>query len=484
VPATKSRLGERLPGVAQVARTCWLIDDEAVAREHHAATRFARLRGIVARPCRDVESIPAQLGKPTLIAIRAAALYRLSGDARQHLAGLVGQGSTLYVRGLPEPGDALDLTPFAQSSVRIAGQIRAAAYRFTASAMLPAVLAREEAKDCPFQSCGAQQLPSEAEELLMLRDEEGQEFAVIFAVRHGNGQVICDLHPQDEDCGGTPLVDRLADPQTRHKDIGALLAVDCAVGTDPQRLPFFNLTIDDRPVDFDHFNTERVKALLRHIEEVCPGAHTDFAWTPWHTRPSRRYLDVMKKFPTGFVWHGFHRHVDHYAIEYPAAEIAMGQRLVSEIEKRFGVRLQRIMIFPFERSTMAQLRLLHEAGFLACVGEPGDWHNFDAHLPRYLHCSLPSIIDPSSGFAVLYRYRVSALSRDRMLAMASLGVPIIAYAHPDDLRLRRLSRLWHREGNLDHFDPVLTFAASKGLPSRSLEDIVREVEAASAIHVS
>ena len=58
--------------------------------------------------------------------------------------------------------------------------------------------------------------------------------------------------------------------------------------------------------------------------------------------------------------------------------------------------------------------------------------------------------------------------------MAALGLPIIAVAHPDEVGLKRLSRFWDRGGDVSHFDEVLKFASSKGLPPRSLEDIAGE----------
>ena len=334
----------------------------------------------------------------------------------------------------------LDLVPFAQCGVKIGQERRAAGYRFTVSRILPAVLAGEAVASCSFQALGAERLPALAEELLMLQHVDGNERAAVFGLRYGSGHVICDLHPETEDSAEVPLLVRLALPEMRHKEVGALVAVDCAVHADTQRLPPFNLTIDDRPANFDHFNTAAVSALLRHIEEVCPGAHTDFGWTPRHIHPSQSYLEVMKNFATGFVWHGLCRHVDHRTIADPAAEFAKGRRLAGEIERRFGIRLQSIMIFPFERSAPEQFRLLLEAGFLACVEEPCYPRALAAHLPRYLAYSLPFISDALCGFTVLYRYRMVTLSRDRMLAMAALGLPIIAYAHPCDVALRRLSR--------------------------------------------
>jgi hypothetical protein len=153
-------------------------------------------------------------------------------------------------------------------------------------------------------------------------------------------------------------------------------------------------------------------------------------------------------------------------------ELAEGQRMVGRIERRFGVRSQPIMIFPFERSEPKLFALLVQAGFLASVEKKSlQTSCSDPHPDGCPGDSLASRTDPSCGFNVLYRYSAVSLTRDRMLAMAALGLPIIAFAHPEDLRLRRFSGFWDRGGDVSHFDEVLKFASSKRLPSRSLEEI-------------
>jgi hypothetical protein len=240
-------------------------------------------------------------------------------------------------------------------------------------------------------------------------------------------------------------------------------------------LPPFNLTVDDRPVNHDHFNTVPVSDLLGHIERLCPGAHTDFAWTPRHARPSRSYLEAMKQFSIGFAWHGLYRHVDHRVIADPAADLARGQRTVERIERRFGIRFQPIMIFPFERAAPGHFPMLARAGFVASVEEPRLTSCADPHSPAPPSDSRAARVDAASGFVVLHRYPAISLTRDRMLAMAMLGLPIIALAHPEDVGLRRFSRFWDRGGRPSHFDEVLKFASSKRMPSRSLCDIAAEV---------
>lgn len=407
-----------------------------------------------------------------MIAIGAAGLRELSGRRRWRLANLVAEGATLYVRGVDRRYGTVNLMPFAAVEPAIAPEHRSVGYRFTASPMLPAVLAGEEFIGGLFDAPGVERHRDAAiEELLTVRHVDGVERAAIFAVRHGDGCVIHDLHPEDEAGGDAPLVARLALREVRHQYVGALVAANRMAAVEPARRPPFNLVIDDRPINFDHFNAAPVTALLRHIDHLCPGAHTDFAWTPCHTNPCRSYLEAMKEFSTGFVWHGLCRHVDHRVMSHPAAELARGRRMVARIERRFGIRWQPIMIFPFERSAPTQFPLLARAGFIASVEEPRHPSCSDPQLAGYPEDSLASHTDASSGFAVLYRYSAISLTRDRMLAMAALGLPIIAFAHPEDVGLKRFSRFWDRGGDVSHFDEVLKFASSKKLPSRSLEEI-------------
>lgn len=451
--------------------TCFLIGS-AAADPGCAAARLARLRGARLVHCQDFDALPGQLPQWSMIAIGASRMRELSGRQRRHLANLVGEGATLYVRGVAQRAATLDLTPFASAELAIAPQRDATGYRFTESPMLPAALAGEQVAGGLFEAPGVERgFGAATEELLLVRHVDGVERAAIFALRYGSGCVIHDLHPEDETGAAAPLLERLAHPEARRLYSGALFAANRAGGMQPSAPPPFNLVIDDRPVNFDHFNAASMSALLRHIDHLCPGAHTDFAWTPCHTSPCRNYLETMKHFPTGFVWHGLWRHVDHRAITDPAADLARGRRMVGRIERRFGIRFQPIMIFPFERSASMQYPLLAQAGFLASVEESRHPSCSDPHPPGYARDSLGWRVDPDCSFNVMYRYPALSLTRDRMLAMAALGLPIIAFAHPEDVGLRRLSRFWNRGGDVSHFDEVLKFASSKGLPSRSLEEI-------------
>jgi len=451
------------------AATCWLIDDGNGGAQALVA-QYAALRNCEPKRCRSTTDLPAGAARDTLIAMPGAKLDDLEVDARAHLAALVRTGATLYVRGIADGSATIAQQPFPWSPVRVAPKQSACAYTFSASPMVPCAL-RGETANTLAEVCAAEWLPPTAEVHLSVRYLDGIERPVIFSFRYGGGRVLYDLHSSWEG-SDDPIVARLADPQTRAAEIGTLIAVNQVSSLAEDRPAPFNLTIDDRPAHYDYFNASAVRSLLRHIEDLCPGAHTDFAWTPCYTHPPRAYIDEIKRARSGFVWHGFVDHVDHKRIADPERDLALGVRAVGEIERRFDVRLQPIMIFPFERSVPFQLGLLRRRGFLASVEEPR--HPLaDEHAPRHLSCSLSYRRDEQSGFSVLYRYAASSLTRDRLLAMSAIGLPIIAYAHPDELGLKRLSPLWNRGPRSSHFDEILTFAGSKSLPSASLEEIAR-----------
>ena len=462
---------------------CFLINN-VEARSNHVAARFAQLRDAHLVLCNDLDALPIRRSQRSMIAISASRLRELSGRHKSHLANLVGEGATLYVRGVARGCATLDLKPFASLELAIAAEHRAVGYRFTESRMLPLVLTGEKMVGESLDALGVERrFNAVTEELLTVRHLDGVERVAIFSLRYGRGCVIYDLAPEEEAGADVPLLELLANREVRHRNVGALIAVNRLVGMEPTQLPPFNLTIDDRPASFDHFNAAPLSALLRHIDYLCPGAHTDFAWTPSHTRPCRGYLKTMRDFSAGFVWHGLSRHVNHRVILNPAAELMEGRRRVRRIEQRFGIRFQPIMIFPFELSAPKQFPLLAQAGFLASVEAPqaeflaGKLTNpcADPHLPRYFGDSLSAHIDVTSDLTILYRYPASSLTRERMLAMAALGLPIIAAAHPKNVGLKRFSRFRDRGGDFSHFDEILKFASSKGLRSLSLEHIAIEV---------
>lgn len=293
----------------------------------------------------------------------------------------------------------------------------------------------------------------------------------VFSIDVGAGLAIFDLHP-DGEYDERELVAELAVPSRRAASVGALAAVDWAAGRNPAIPVPINLVIDDRPINYDYFNAGKVRAFLEHIDDQCPGIHTDFAWTPSHTRPHREYLNALGHHNTGFVWHGFLRHVDHRTITDFESQLGAGRARVDEITRKYGVRFQSVMIFPYEKDTPRAAELLRRTGFRAKVESMGG-------NPPPDYYRLPGIGDePLTGdqFSVVFRDSIDLLTRDRMLALATLGMPVIALAHPRDLSLRRFST--GDPAQLSYFDSVLSFAAEKSLRPLSLEEIAAEVPAA------
>jgi hypothetical protein len=400
-----------------------------------------------------------------LIAISFDLLARLEPEAKARIRESAERGATIYVRGALEPGRVYSLQPF--SDQRFEFSIRPAdGYQSSTHPILPSAIAGERIAtrlNMP-QAAG---LEDPARPLVSSLHPFGPERPSIFAVEVGAGMAIFDLHA-DSDVEDLELLADLASPARRAACIGALATVDWAAGRDPAMPAPVNLVIDDRPINYDYFNAGNLDAFLAHLERQCPGIHTDFAWTPWHTRPHRGYLNVLSRYNTGFVWHGYLRHVDHRTITDFEAQLSAGRARVDEISREYGVRFQPVMIFPFEKDTPRAEALLRQAGFVAKVQSAGGF-------PPPSYYRLRAVDEDDCPFSVVFRDSIDLMSRDRMLAMATLGMPIVALAHPRDIALRRFGR--RDQSAFSYFDPVLRFAAEKSLRPMPLEEIAAEVPA-------
>jgi hypothetical protein len=360
------------------------------------------------------------------------------------------------------------LLPFSHQQFEFSNK-PADGYQFSAHPILPGAIAGERI-NTELNIPVAAGLDARARPIMSSLHRAGTRAPSIFSIEAGDGLVIFDLHP-DDDSDEHELLTELAAPSRRTASVGALAAVDRAAGRNPAIPAPINLVIDDRPINYDYFNAGALQAFLRHLDQQCPGIHTDFAWTPSHTRPHRRYLDVLRRHHTGFVWHGFLRHVDHRTIADFESQLGAGRARVEEITRRYGVRFQRVMIFPYEKETTRAAELLRRTGFVAKVQSmdgkpPADYYRLRGVRgePRF-----------GDGFSVIFRDSIDVLTRDRMLALATLGMPVIALAHPRDLSLRRFQR--GDRTQMSYFDSVLRFAAEKSLRPMPLEEIAAEVPA-------
>jgi hypothetical protein len=458
------------------AQKCWLIADWN-GRVPTLAAQFARLRGFTVQYCPNSDGVlPPRTHSAPLIAVSFAMLARMSAFDKSHLRTLLQDGATLYLRGGAPEGRRLSLAPLVDSSFVVSSAREAASYRFTRHPLIPPVMRGERAIP-GIELTSAVEISGPAEPLLFAYHRDGSQAPVIFSYRVGNGTIICDVQPEDE-TSDTPIAWRLADAGHRCLNAGALMAVDRAGGA-PAPVSF-NLTIDDVPLDYDYLNEPVLEGFFEHVENLCSNAHVDCAWIPANRHISRRYIDILKHHGAGFVWHGLHHHVDHGRLDNPEDEIAGGRQACDRLKQRFGIDLQPVMIFPYEHGAQGVEEMLVREGFVAGAEQPRedeDPGEFDLRA-GYLRYSTPGC-QHDSGLRFLHRYEARFLTYDRMLAMVALGLPIVAFGHPRDLGLRRLSRFMDRGGSFSHFDHVLEFAAAKGLAGRSLEQIAREVFAQS-----
>ena len=418
-------------------------------------------------PIDEVASTSIVGAKNQVIALNFEALEAVGANGRQRLKTWAEKGATIYVRGSLHQGSFYSLEPFSDQRFEFSVS-PVGAYQFSAHWVLPAAIARERVA-AMLSMPQAAGLDRQIQPILSSRDEDGHELPAIFAIELGSGIMIFDLNPDVATCE-TTLLEDLADPSVRPGSIGALAAVDWTAGRDPLEDAPINLVIDDRPINYDYFSVGRLKAFMDHLETCYPGIHVDFAWTPKHAHPLRRYVDLLRRYNAGFVWHGFLQHVDHRTITDYDHELQVGRNLVNEISTEYNVRFQPVMIFPYEKDTPRADELLQRSNFIAKV------QSYDSARATPWCSRLRSLQDERSAndsLAVIFRHPIDQLSRDRMLALAVLGMPISALAHPRDLALRRVER--HNPMAMTYFDSVLTFAREKSLRSMSLEEIAAKV---------
>ena len=460
---------------------CWIIAEpgDPLAR---LLTQFAELRGARARFVADLSTFAATLpaAPGNLIGVDAGDFASWEPRQKRLLKFAVEHGTILYLRGFGAGRDYC-LEPFAAGRFEIAVGRCDQGYRFTNDPIVPGAL-RGEGAQSQFELPGAEGLETVARPLLRTHSSGKQERASIFALPCGAGLVICDLLPV-EPFANEPIIARLSQPSKRCANVGALLAMDITQGRDLELRAAFNLTIDDRPASHDYFSSGRLERLLRGFDAQWPGVHVDFAWTPDQTHPYQAYIDTLKAYNTGFVWHGFQHHVDHTKIDDPDRELAAGNSLVNHLSRRFGVHFQRVMIFPFERANARTFATLVDHEFLGAVEHANARPWLDDSLPPHLRYSTPAHYYGSAGLPCLRRYSPSMLTRDTMLALATLGYPIIVAGHPGDVMLRRFAPAPFT-GSSRYFDDALAFAAEKHLRPASLEQLAGEVFASRSAETS
>jgi hypothetical protein len=449
------------------------IAGEAHPRLVGLTAGFAALREVALTGPGDAAGLgllPAGSNASTLVVAELPTYLRWDDATRRLLRAQLERGLTLYVRGavgagsgrvpLPEDGRWFEVQPLD----------RPASIRFAHHPLVPRALIDETATVNLQHPAAARPFPG-LEMLVAAKDPAARRWPVVFALQAGAGRVIFDLLdlPQDVE---RPIIERLSDPAERLLNLGALLAVDAIAPARPTSS--FALVLDDRPTNLDYFTRANLEHFLAHLREKCPGVHLDLAWVPGQSWPDFSYVETLKRWGAGFVWHGFLRHVDHRRIAQPAAELDAGRRCVERISRRFGVRFQPVIVFPYERSAEATLQAAGAAAFMAAVESIFARPGLEDTVAPALRHTRPFYRLAAGMPALVRRYPCGLLTRERMTALAALGYPIIAGAHPRDVALRRLDPLRGRRC-FAHFDAVLEFASAKKLRPLALEEIAREL---------
>jgi hypothetical protein len=455
---------------------CWLAGDPRHGRLPLVAAQFAQLFGMECRRWNRTELRGPAAAPPSrmIVAMSYRTLRSLRAEHAARLRNTVRAGAIVYIRGGFERREC-SLSPLMEAGFSYHCGQPADEYRIESEPITPQTL-RDERVAASLSLPAATEISANATPLLSARFAERGSAPFALALKCGKGWIICDLLP-DAPAGSSdiPLFDRLADAHKRHCELSALIAVRLAAGLDPERKPPVNLIMDDRPANFDLLNTGNLRKFLEHVDAKYPGVHVDFAWTPDQLHPSRAYIETLKRFNTGFVWHGFKRHINHRRAFNLDEDLRDGTRMVERISRRFGVRLQPVMVFPFEAFGLDALPVLEKGGFLATFASPlapvGLWSPY----PSFMDYSAPLHEQFIDIFPVMRRYSRESLTRDTMLAHVALDLPIVMVIHPDEIGLRRWPYKPLPQGTRTHCDALLSFAAEKRLPSRSLEEIAREL---------
>jgi hypothetical protein len=461
---------------------CWLIAEPEL-RLSSKILAAARLRELPVQSC-ALNSLPDVPGCPgNLIALDFKSLRRLSASDRTKLTRQVAAGATCYLGGDLAEGEHYSLSPLASVVFQIGRLDECSGYQFTCHRLLPSALRGEDVRARGALPV-ARGLPQAAQPLLVARGPDGSQYAPAFVIELGAGLLICDVTDAaalsgTETAKPDParLVRLLENPATRATVVASLVAVDRAAGRDSSRPVGCDIVIDDRPVNLDYFNVGALRNFLEYLERRCPGVHVDFGWTPDQSRPSHRYVNTLKHFNTGFLWHGLLHHIDHRTIANPEVDFAEGHRLVEDISRRYQVKFQRVMVFPYEKDTESCVALLKREGFIAKAETPDDTKRAMTADTAEFELSRGAT---SSRFATLTRDSFEKLTRDRMLARAAIGLPIIAALHPRDVALRRLAKLRPDRGSAAALGDLLDFISTKGLRPEPLEQIAEDVLASGA----
>jgi hypothetical protein len=128
------------------------------------------------------------------------------------------------------------------------------------------------------------------------------------------------------------------------------------------------------------------------------------------------------------------------------------------------------MVLPYEKDSEATVALIKREGFIA-KAESAEPNAENLHVAANGRKPQDSFHPP---FTTLARRPVATLTRDSMLALASLREPIIVAVHPYETALRRLAGLRNNGAGSGYLDEILEFAAAKELRLHPLRRIAED----------
>ena len=197
-----------------------------------------------------------------------------------------------------------------------------------------------------------------------------------------------------------------------------------------------SFVMDDPNLRWPTYGFIDFRSLASHAAEH--GYHVAIAPVPLDSWPvSGSAAGVFAEAPESLSLciHG-HAHIRHELERFRSGdearrELAVALRRVSELERRAGVHVDRVMAAPHERCSAVTTEAMLQLGFEALVIDRANPWRFRPEKEKPVAgWELAELV--SGGLPVIRREDLS-VSREDLILRAFLGQPLVLYAHHDDL---------------------------------------------------
>lgn len=210
-----------------------------------------------------------------------------------------------------------------------------------------------------------------------------------------------------------------------------------ACGADREIAPLGACVVFDDPnLHWPSYGHIHYRSLIGHAR-AC-GYHVSFATVPrdaWFAHRGAAALIRENPAQISLAVHG-NDHTSHELgrlVQARDAELAMAQALrrVTALERRAGVRVDRVMVPPHGRCSEQAVRAMLHVGFeAASIGHPHPWRGSEPSVSTTLGWRAAEFV--GGGLPVLPRIPISHRS-DELIFRALLRQPLIVYGHHNDL---------------------------------------------------